>query len=75
MMNDWADIFPPRAEPQRAARPEGLHHQTRHECEQQRGLLPNLILTDYYDRGKVAEAAAELNGVAGKKPVETRPVG
>jgi hypothetical protein len=37
-------------------------------------MLPNLILTDYYDRGDVIGAVNELNGVAGKRPAQTEPV-
>ena len=36
------------------------------QCERQRGRTPNLILTDYYDRGDVIGAVDELNGVAGR---------
>ena len=74
MMNDWADIFPPRPTPnvplvQRAFILERARH-----CEAQRGQLPNLILTEYYDRGDVVGAVAALNGVAGQRPADTTPV-
>src|SRR5437773_274356 len=44
------------------------------QCDHQRGMLPNLTLTDYYDRGDVTGAVAKLNGVAGQRPAQTEPV-
>jgi hypothetical protein len=75
MMNNWADVFPPRPSPNIPLVQRAFILKRAQQCEHQRGLLPNLILTDYYDRGQVAEAAAELNGLAGVKPAETQPVG
>ena len=75
MMNNWADVFPPRPSPNVPLVQRAFILKRAQQCERQRGLLPNLILTDYYNRGQVAEAAAELNGVAGQKPAETQPVG
>ena len=41
---------------------------------QQRGRFPNLILTDYYNRGNVIGAANTLNGVQGQRPAKVIPV-
>ena len=44
------------------------------QCVQQRGRYPNLILTDYYNRGNVIGAANTLNGVEGRRPAKVLPV-
>jgi hypothetical protein len=41
---------------------------------EQRGRYPNLILTDYYNRGKVVGVANTLNGVEGQRPANVVPV-
>jgi hypothetical protein len=37
--------------------------------------LPNLILTDYYNRGNVVGAVNVLNGVQGQTSAKLRPFG
>jgi hypothetical protein len=74
MMNDWADIFPPRPTPNIPLVKRAFILKRARQCEQQRGRIPNLILTDYYDRGDVVGAVAALNGVAGQRPAKIRPV-
>jgi hypothetical protein len=41
---------------------------------EQRGRYPNLILTDFYNRGNVVGAVNALNGVEGKRPAKVIPV-
>jgi hypothetical protein len=74
MMNNWADVFPPRLTPNLPLVKRAFIIRRAEQCEQQRGLLPNLILTDFYNRGDVVGAVAALNGVASEKPVATKPV-
>jgi hypothetical protein len=74
MMNNWADVFPPRPSPNVPLVQKAFILKRAQQCIKQRGRIPNLILTDYYNRGQVADAGAELNGVATQKPVPVRPV-
>ncbi len=74
MMNNWADIFPPRPSPNIPLVKRAFILKRARQCEQQRGRIPNLILTDYYDRGDVIGAVAALNGVAGQRPAKIQPV-
>jgi hypothetical protein len=74
VMNDWADIFPPRPSPNVPLVQKGFILKRARECDAERGKIPNLIMTDFYDRGDVVGAAAELNGVAGRKPASISPV-
>ena len=74
MMNNWADVFPPRPTPNLPLVKASFILQRARECVEQRGHIPNLILTDYYNRGQVVQAVAELNGVANVKPASTTPV-
>ena len=75
MMNNWADVFPPRPSPNLPLVKRGFILNRAQQCIAERGHTPNLILTDYYGRGDVVGAAAELNGVAGQRPAETTSVG
>jgi hypothetical protein len=68
MMNDWADIFPPRPGPNVPLVQRSFILARARQCIAQRGRIPNLILTDYYNRGDLVGAVAALNGVAGRKP-------
>jgi hypothetical protein len=68
MMNNWADVFPPRPRPNIPVVKRSFILARARQCIAQRGKVPNLILTDYYNRGDVVGAVAELNGVAGQKP-------
>jgi hypothetical protein len=74
MMNNWADVFPPRPTPNIPLVQKAFILKRAQECIGQRGRIPNLILTDYYDRGQVAAAGDELNGVANVKPAPIKPV-
>jgi len=44
------------------------------DCDAERGKIPNLIMTDFYNRGDVVGAVAQLNGVEGQKPSPINPV-
>lgn len=74
MMNDWADVFPPRVTPNVPLVKRAFILARARQCIRQRGRIPNLILTDYYDRGDVVGAVAELNGVAKQRPSPIDPV-
>jgi hypothetical protein len=75
MMNNWADVFPPRLTPNIPLVQKAFLMKRAQQCIRQRGRIPNLILTDYYDRGPVAEVGNILNGLANVKPAPIRPVG
>jgi hypothetical protein len=70
MMNDWADVFPPRVSPNLPLVARSFLLRRAEQCRVQRSHLPNLILTDFYDRGDVIGAARELNGL-GSPPAPT----
>jgi hypothetical protein len=74
LMNNWADIFPPRPQPNVPVVQRGFILSRAQQCVEQRGRFPNLILTDYYNRGGVVAAANTLNGVEGKRPSKVIPV-
>jgi hypothetical protein len=74
VMNDWADIFPPRPSPNVPLVQKDFILKRAHECIVQRGKIPNLIMTDFYNRGDVVGAVAVLNGVATVKPAPINPV-
>jgi hypothetical protein len=74
VMNDWADIFPPRPSPNVPLVQKEFIIKRAHDCVAERGRIPNLIMTDFYNRGDVVGAVAELNGVGTVKPAEVAPV-
>jgi hypothetical protein len=74
VMNDWADIFPPRPSPNVPLVQKDFILKRAHECIVERGKIPNLIMTDFYNRGQVVQAANELNGVGTEKPAPINPV-
>ena len=61
MLNQWADLFPPR----RAANVAFQTHKElishAHECARKRGLPVNLIAVDHYDVGDLIPSVAQLN--------------
>jgi hypothetical protein len=71
MMNNWADIFPPRPTPNVPLLKRAFLLSRARQCVEQRGRVVNLILTDYYNRGDVIKTVAELNGVANVPPATT----
>jgi hypothetical protein len=68
MMNDWADVFPPRRSPNLPLVKRDFIVKRARRCEAERHKLPNLILTDFYDSGDVVGAARVLNGLGNEKP-------
>ncbi len=74
VMNDWADVFPPRPSPNLPLVKRPFILSRSQQCERQRGKVPNIIFTDYYDRGDVAGAVNVLNGVEGQAATRTKPV-
>jgi hypothetical protein len=70
LMNNWADIFPPRPSPNVPLVKRDFLLSRAQQCAQQRGRVPNLILTDFYDRGNVIGAVDNLNGVEGRRPAK-----
>jgi uncharacterized membrane protein HdeD (DUF308 family) len=68
MMNDWADVFPPRRSPNVALTQRDFIVNRGRQCLAERHHIPNLILTDFYDSGNVAGAARVLNGLGDQKP-------
>jgi hypothetical protein len=74
MMNNWADVFPPRRSPNLPLTKRGFILKRARQCEAERHQLPNLILTDFYDSGDVVGAARVLNGLGDQKPAPIVPV-
>jgi hypothetical protein len=74
MMNDWADVFPPRYSPNVALTQRAFIVKRARQCEAERHHLPNLILTDFYDSGDVVGAARVLNGLGEQRPASIAPV-
>jgi hypothetical protein len=74
MMNDWADVFPPRRSPNVPLVKRDFIVQRARQCERERHKLPNLILTDFYDSGDVVGAARVLNGLGQAKPARIVPL-
>jgi hypothetical protein len=60
LVNHWIDAFPPS--PSRNARIGGAFLRERlRRCERARGMLPNLVAVDFYERAGVVGAVAALN--------------
>jgi hypothetical protein len=74
MMNDWADVFPPRRSPNVALTQRKFIVKRARQCQAERGKLPNLILTDFYDSGDVIGAARQLNGLGEERPAPIVPL-
>ncbi|MGZ4173657.1 MAG: hypothetical protein ACXVQR_04175, partial [Solirubrobacteraceae bacterium] len=74
MLNNWADIFPPRVSPNLPLVKRGFILARARQCLRQRGRMPNLILTDYYERGDVVGAVAALNGVGAVTAAKVLPL-
>ncbi|HEX6115776.1 MAG TPA: hypothetical protein VFY99_01660 [Solirubrobacterales bacterium] len=61
MLNMWADVFPPRVEPNIPFNDKQLILDQVDECERVRDHQVNLIGVDFYDRGGLIDAVDELN--------------
>jgi hypothetical protein len=74
MMNDWADVFPPRRSPNLPLTKRSFILRRARQCQSERHHIPNLILTDFYDSGDVIGAARILNGLGNQPPAPTVPL-
>jgi hypothetical protein len=74
MMNDWADVFPPRRSPNVPLTQRNFILRRARQCESERHHIPNLILTDFYDSGDVIGAARILNGLGNERPAPIAPL-
>ncbi|TMM03839.1 MAG: hypothetical protein E6G05_07440 [Actinobacteria bacterium] len=72
-MNNWIDVFPPRPTPQLPVVKRSFVLSRAQQCVRERGLFPNLILSDYYNRGDVIGAVNTLNEVQGQRPAKIVP--
>jgi hypothetical protein len=61
MLNNWADLFPPRLRANGPFQTERFLLSRARRCERKLGLPVNLIAVDYYDQGDLVEAVAALN--------------
>jgi hypothetical protein len=61
MLNNWADVFPPRLRANRAFQTKRFLLKRAHECERERGMPVNMIAVDFYDQGAAVEAVKQLN--------------
>jgi hypothetical protein len=61
MLNNWADLFPPRLRANRPFQTKRFLLKRAHECQRKRGMPVNMIAVDYYDQGDVVEAVKVLN--------------
>lgn len=68
MLNGWIDQFPPPLEANRAVTSFDFIVQRAQRCARERGMLPNLIATDFYDQGRLVDAVRDLNGLHGQRP-------
>ncbi len=75
MMNNWADVFPPRRSPNLPLLKRSFIVARARRCERERHRLPNLILTDFYNSGDVIGAVRELNGLGDQKAAPIDAVG
>ncbi|MHB8234753.1 MAG: PI-PLC domain-containing protein [Solirubrobacteraceae bacterium] len=74
MMNNWADVFPPRRSPNLPLTKRAFILHRARQCESERHHIPNLILTDFYDSGDVVGAARVINGLGNQKPAPIVPL-
>jgi hypothetical protein len=61
MLNNWADVFPPRLRANRPFQTKKFLLKRAHECERKRGMPVNMTAVDFYDQGDVVEAVKVLN--------------
>ncbi|MQA72779.1 MAG: hypothetical protein GEU88_00220 [Solirubrobacterales bacterium] len=61
MLNQWADVFPPRAGANPPFQTRRAIIDRAHQCARRRGLPVDLIAVDYYDQGELVGAVAKLN--------------
>ncbi len=74
MMNNWADVFPPRRSPNVALNSRSFILHRARQCISERDHIPNLILTDFYNSGDVVGAARMLNHLGDQAPAPIVPL-
>jgi hypothetical protein len=74
MVNNWADVFPPRRSPNVALLQRAFILQRAKQCEAERHHMPNILLTDFYDSGDVTGAVRVLNGLGDQAPAPIVPL-
>jgi hypothetical protein len=72
-INNWIDRFPPPLEANKAILKRKFIIERAKKCQRERGHLPNLIASDFYDQGDLVGAVRELNGLGDVPPAPTRP--
>ncbi len=66
LMNHWIDRYPPSPAANRSIlREEAIVRRAR-RCRRERGMLPTLIATDFYDEGELVRAVQRLNGLGAR---------
>lgn len=61
MLNNWADVFPPRPSANKPFVKESFVLRRAHRCTRGRGQPVNLIAVDHYDQGRLIDAVKKLN--------------
>jgi hypothetical protein len=61
MLNQWADLFPPRVAANGPFQTERELLSRAHGCARERGLPVSLIAVDHYEQGKLLESVDALN--------------
>jgi hypothetical protein len=67
MVNNWADVFPPKREANVDFLAKNFLLDRIRRCSAKRGLPVSLIATDHYDQGDLIEAVDEVNAERAKK--------
>jgi hypothetical protein len=65
LLNNFAANYPPKPSESRTFNAYDFLLARARRCQEIRGLLPNLVAVDFYDRGDVVRVVDELNGVTG----------
>lgn len=65
LLNHWVARYPPRPSDARTVNAYDFLLDRARRCEELRGLLPNLVAVDFYDRGDLIAVVDELNGLRG----------
>jgi hypothetical protein len=63
LLNHWVARYPPRPSDARTVNAHDFLLDRARRCEAIRGLAPNLVAVDFYDRGDLVAVVDELNGV------------
>jgi hypothetical protein len=67
MVNNWADVFPPKRGANADFLAKNFLLDRIRRCSAKRGLPVSLIATDHYDQGDLIEAVDEVNAERAKK--------